>query len=920
MPNLLRPVALATATFLAACGARQGNAPAPGAVETPPVVSELSAATAPKPPELRLPDDVRPTKYAIVLKMDPKAEAFEGTVDVTLEVARATNVIWMHGKDLAVKEATLEQGGVTQKLKASSAGEDLLGLTLEKPLAVGGAKLRLAYTGTASERENSGAFRVNEGGDWYIYTHFEPLDARRAFPSFDEPGFKVPWQLTFHVPEGNVAVTNTPQLAEEKGADGWRIFRFAPTQPLPSYLIAFGVGPFDFLPARDAGQKQVKTRIITPRGRASEAAWAAKVTPDILERLEAYFGIPYAYEKLDVLAVPLMPGAMENPGLVTFNSRLALAKPEEDAVWRQRAFANVQVHELAHQWFGDLVTLAWWDDLWLNESFASWMTPRIVESWQPTWDAPVERVQDRNGALDADSLVAARFIRQPIQDAGDIENAFDGITYGKGSAVLAMAETWLGRDVFQKGIQRYIRAHAGKNATAKDFLDALAAESGKDVAQVMNSFLDQTGAPFITATLLCDGGKPRVALAQERYVRLGSKAPGAQSWKVPVCVKYPGAGKDATACTLMTEAKAEVELPEAKACPAWVFPNADGAGYYRLRLADDTRARLMKSGLSKLSRAERVVLLSDSLALAQAGLMPAADALPLLTGVAQDPDRQVLEAGLELMDLVSSRLLTQAQEADRARYVRDTFGPRARKLGFKPRAGESEDLRLLRPRLLELAGNEGNDPKLVAEARTLAEAWLKDRKAVAPDVVSAVLAIAVEHGDAALHGKLMEALRAEQSRYQRQQLLGGLSHTTDPELVKVNLALLLDPKQDLRENLWLLMGASRDPRTRDTAVEFLKAHYDTLVGTDGKPGLLPDGMASRLPYLGAGYCDASRRQEVAAFFEPRVAREPGADRVLRQVLEIVDQCIALKEAQGASIGAFLSGKPAQTPQAPPAPR
>ncbi|WP_306440873.1 M1 family metallopeptidase [Corallococcus aberystwythensis] len=886
-------------------------------METPPAVQ---AAAAPTPPTLRLPDDVRPTKYAIVLKMDPKAETFEGTVDVMLEVAKATNVIWMHGKGLIVKEATLEQAGVTRTLKASSAGEDFLGLTLDKPLAVGGAKLHLTYTGTASERETSGAFRVNEGGDWYIYTQFEPLGARRAFPSFDEPGFKVPWQLTFHVPEGNVAVTNTPQLADEKGADGWLIYRFAPTQPLPSYLIAFGVGPFDFLPARDSGQKQVKTRIITPRGRAAEGAWAAKVTPEILERLEAYFGIPYAYEKLDVLAVPLMGGAMENPGLVTFNSRLALAKPEEDSVGRQRAFAGTQVHELAHQWFGDLVTMAWWDDLWLNESFASWMTPRILETYQPTWDAPVERVQDRNGALDADSLVAARFIRQPIKDAGDIQNAFDGITYGKGSAVLAMTETWLGRDVFQKGIQRYIRAHAGKNATAKDFLDALSQESGKDVAQVMNSFLDQTGAPFITATLLCDGGKPRVALTQQRYVRLGSKAPDAQSWKVPVCVKYPGAGKDATACTLMTEEKAEVALTEAKACPAWVFPNADGAGYYRLRLADDTRAKLMKSGLTKLSRAERVVLLSDSLALAQAGLMPAAEALPLLTGVAEDPDRQVLEAGLELMDLVSSRLLTEAQDADRARYVRDTFGPRARKLGFKPRTGESEDLRLLRPRLLELAGNEGHDPKLVAEARTLADQWLKDRNAVAPDVVGAVLSIAVEHGDAALHTKLMEALRAEKSRYQRQQLLGGLSHVTDPKLVKANLELLLDPKQDVRENLWLLMGASRDSRTRDTAVEFVKANFDTLVGTGDKPGLLPEGMGSRLPYMAAGYCDAGKRQEFATFFEKRTDKVPGSERVLRQVLEIVDQCVALKEAQGASIGAFLTGKPAKTPQAPPAPR
>ncbi|RKH39955.1 M1 family metallopeptidase [Corallococcus sicarius] len=919
MPNLLRPVALAAATFLAACGARQGAAPAPGAVETPPV-SASAAQAAPTPPALRLPDDVRPTNYAIVLKVDPKAATFEGTVDIALDVKNPTQVVWLHGKGLIVKEATLEQGGITQPVKPSSAGEDFLGLSLEKPLVVGGAKLHIVYTGTASERETSGAFRVNEGGDWYVYTQLEPLGARRVFPSFDEPGFKVPWQLTFHVPEGNVAVTNTPQLAEEAGAQGWRIFRFAPTQPLPSYLIAFGVGPFDFLPARDAGQKQVKTRIITPRGRASEGAWAAKVTPDILERLEAYFGIPYAFEKLDVLAVPLLGGAMENPGLVTFNTRLILAKPEEDSVRRQRAFATVQVHELAHQWFGDLVTMAWWDDLWLNESFASWMEARIVESWQPTWDAAVERVQERNDALDADSAVSARFIRQPIRDSGDIQNAFDGITYAKGSAVLGMTEAWLGQDVLQKGIQRYLKAHAGRNATAKDFLEALAAESGKDVASVMNSFLDQTGAPFITATLLCDGGKPRVGLSQQRYVRLGSTPPAPQLWKVPVCVKYPGSsGKDVTACTLMTEAKAELPLPETKTCPAWVFPNADGAGYYRVRLAEDTRAKLMKTGLMKLSRAERVVLLGDALALAQAGALPAADALSLLTRVAEDPDRQVLGAGLELLELVAPRMLTEAQLPERTRFIRDTFGARARKLGFKPRPGESEDTRLMRPRLLELAGNEGEDPKLIAEARALADQWLKDRRSVSVEVVDPVLAIAAKH-DPAFGTKLREALRTEKDRFQRQMMLGGLSNFRDTQQVQENLKLLLDPQQDIRENLWLLFGASRHASSRAVAYDFVKNHYDTLVGTEARPGLLPEGMDSRLPMMGMGACDAAQRQDLEAFFGPRSQKIPGSERHFQRMLENVDQCIALKEAQGASLQSFLSGTPAKPLPAPPAPR
>ncbi|MCE9671687.1 M1 family metallopeptidase [Myxococcus stipitatus] len=912
MPNLLRPAALAVVTLLSACGARQ----TPAAAELAATPASAEATPAPTPPTLRLPGDVRPNGYAVELTLDPKVSTFQGTADIGLDVSKPTSVVWLHAKHLTVKQASVVQGGATIDVTPLRNDTDFLGFQLARPLVLGTAKLHVVYEGIASEKENDGAFRVNEGGDWYVFTQFEPIEARRVFPCFDEPGFKVPWQLSFTVPAGNVVVTNTPQLTEEAHPDGGHTYRFARTQPLPSYLIAFGVGPFDFLPAADAGEKKVKTRIVTPRGRAVEGTYAAKVTPEILAALEEYFGIPYAYEKLDVLAVPLLGGAMEHPGLVTFNSRSILAKPEEDTLNRQRGFSETQVHELGHQWFGNLVTLAWWDDLWLNESFASWVTPRIIEKWQPSWDAPVERVDSRSRALDADSLLAARRIRQPIDSANDIHNAFDGITYGKGSAVLSMTEEWLGRDVFQRGIQRYMRKHAHGNATAKDFLDALSAEAKQDVTGVLGTFLDQSGAPLVTASLECGAGQPKVHLSQRRYLRLGTQPPGPQLWKVPVCVEYAVGGKQSRACTVLEGEKAEVALADAKACPDWVFPNAEGAGFFRMQLSGEAATKLTKAGLDKLSRAERVALMGDVRALALAGAMPASEALTLAARMAQDPDRIITETAMDMMDLASLRLLPADKAPERQRFVRDTFGARARQLGFVPRKGESEDTRILRSRLVRMVGRDGADPKLVAEARTLADKWLKDKRAVAPDMVDAVLAIAASQADAAFLQKVVAAVKTEKERVTRQQLIGALSSLTDPELVKQTLPLMFDKALDPRETTWLLFAASGNVKTRDVAFDFVRENYDRLVG-DSPDALLPRDMAGRMVFVGGSYCEADKRQQVADFFTERNAKAPGGPRLLAFVLESVDQCVALKAAQGQDVQTFLGKQgAAKAPKAP----
>ena len=385
--------------------------------------------------------------------------------------------------------------------------DERVALRFPHPLPPGPVTLRLEFRGTQFTQEDSGIFRQQSGGDWYAFTQFEETDARRAFPCVDEPSAKIPWELTLRVPTTLTAVANTPMVSETPAADGMKDVKFRQTRPLPSYLVAFGVGPFEIKEARPFGKKHVPLRFVVPRGRGAETRYAASVTPRIVGLLEDYFGMAYPYDKLDVLPIPFTVqfGAMENVGLVTFREALVLAPTEQDRVQRRRQYALVAAHEFAHQWFGDLVTAAWWDDIWLNEAFATWMETKIIDRWAPAWGMAAERVEHRNGAAEADALVNSRVIRQPVNSDNDVKNAVDAITYSKGAAVLRMFEQWVGPETFRRGIQQYVRTHADGNATAKDFLASISQAAGRDVAPAFNTFLDHPGVPRVQASVRCGG-------------------------------------------------------------------------------------------------------------------------------------------------------------------------------------------------------------------------------------------------------------------------------------------------------------------------------------------------------------------------------------------------------------------------------
>jgi alanyl aminopeptidase len=851
-----------------------------------------AAAQAPAIPGLRLPADVRPLSYTVDLQLVPGQDEFTGQVAIDIEVLRGTRVVWLHAKELKLTSIRVGEANAA----ALPLDYDFLAVLPETPLAPGRATITIDYTGTLSRSLTDGVFQQDYNGDSYIFTKFEPVTARRAFPCFDEPSFKTPWQLTLHVPAALKAVSNTPEAGEAPEANGMKAVRFVRSKPLPSYLVAFAVGPFDFAETAPLGRNRVPGRIVAPRGRAAEAAWAAAATPRMVELLEDFFGSPFPYEKLDQIVVPLTTawGAMENAGLIAYGQSL-LAKPDQDTTQRQRSRLSTMVHETSHMWVGDLVTMAWWNDLWLNEGFATWVTPKILDRWHPEWRMRSSAATSANSVMSSDALVSARKVRQPIDAPGDIALAFDGITYSKGAAVLNMFENWMGEETFRKGVRDYLAQHAWGATTTADLMAALSKAAGRDISAAFSSFLDQAGAPLVTAEVQCGGKGATLRLSQERFVPIGSQGAAPQLWKVPVCYREGGASGEHRACVLLEKPSAGFPLA---ACPAWFYPNENAAGYYRWSYPGDT-------GIDKLSRPEQVSALDNAQALASAGKLapPAALALAERFGGSDDPD--LVRSALRISG-VFMQLVPDDWRPRYATFLRDWLGPRARDLGWLAKPGESEETRQIRQAIVPLVTIDGRDLELGKEARRMAEAWLKDRSAIDPDTAGLVLVAAARQGDRELFDLYVSELRKAKDQRERSGLISGLAAFPDPALMNTALAMILQPGDlDSRELRSLI--TSQWPETRQAVWDYVKRNFDEL--NERLPGARGIPYGATLPSAAGGFCDEPHAADLERFFNPKVASLSGSARNLARTLESIRLCSARRAALAPGIEQFLKARP-----------
>jgi alanyl aminopeptidase len=892
----LRRVAVAVWCVAACTG--PGTVPAP----TAPAPLAHQPTVAPPPtsgaPTLRLPRVFLPTKYAARLEMDPSRTDFRGSISITGAVSKTTDVVWLHGKNLAIAKATATKDNAELPVKVTLVGDELLKLEPQRPLEAGEWTLMMDYAGELDTKASAGAFRQTIGDHAYIYTQLEALYARRVFPCFDEPDNKVPWKLTLDVPKKLVAVSNTP-IASETSLDGdKKRVEFAVTKPLPTYLVAFGVGPFEIV---DAGKSSRGTplRVLTLAKRGADGEYAAKTSAKLLDLAEDWFGTPYPYEKLDMLTIPVTVGfgAMENAGLITFTETLILhdQKASKD---RKHRWIVIAAHEIAHQWFGNLVTMSYWDDIWLNEGFANWLEAKIATKFEPSWNEMNSELDTRNWALGADSLVTARKIRQPIESNNDVLNAFDSITYNKGASVLNMFEAYLGPEVFQRGVRDYLKARAWGNATSADFASSLAAAAGKpDIATAFATFLDQPGAPEITATVKC-AGAPTVELSQQRYVPPGAAKPeSTKPWILPVCVAYEAGGKRAQACTLLDKASGSIAL-STKTCPRWVMPNVDGRGYYRAAYTAQQITTLRDEAWKHLAWTERRAIFFDASAAARTGKLPLATALSLVPPMLAGNDRFTVPAAVEL----PAGFDEWVRDDLRPKYeywLRSTFGAGALAAGFTAKDSDSLDDEELRKSLVGTIAWKAREPKLVEQALGLVGKW----RELPQSIRYLVLSVSVDANPAVFDKVLSEVVK-EPERTKRLDMLHSLAAVRDLERQTRAHALLLDPKVDMREAIWMLWKTTTEAN-RANSQKFFKEHQDAIIKR-----LPADGATFSLGSLGSLFtktCKADQRDAVVEYVTKTFSKYPGAERVLKQSIEDMDQCIAKRRVIEPELEAWLGG-------------
>jgi alanyl aminopeptidase len=842
----------------------------------------LAPALAVEPPTFRLPAGARPTHYAVTLTVVPGEAKAAGEITIDIELDRPHDVLWLNADSITVTRPRTEIADTRATILGGF--EQFVGVSFEPALPAGRHRLTLAFEAEQARNSTRGIFTQQDGGAWYSMTQFESISARRAFPCFDEPGFKTPWDLTLRVPAGLVAVANTKVTSQTTDADGFATVRFATTRPLPSYLVAFAVGPWEFVDVGRFGTAATPTRIIVPRGRKADTRFVAGAYPELFRLLESWFTIPYPFDKLDHAAIPLTVNfAMENAGLITYGSSILLAKPGDATPVFRRIAANVGAHEISHQWFGDLVTTAWWDDIWLNEAFATWIAEKIVDRWRPDYDHGAGRIMERAQAMDADTLASARRIREPVNSRGDIFRAFDYITYQKGATVIGMFEGWIGEETFRRGVRDYVVARRDGSATAQDFLAALEKASAKPVAPAFDTFLNQNGVPKLDVRLQCDAGGAKALLTQHRLLPMGSSAAEPRQWQIPVCLRYGSGGKTREACTLMTESSAAVPLDGG--CPAFVFANSGGRGYYVPDYGDDLR-KALAANRDALTAAEFESVLLDEKALLRAGAVTSAQAMQWIRLGAASRDRHVVLAAADVAEFASNTFVTEADRPRYSAFVREVFGPRARALGFVPKAGESDDDQLLRQGLMHIVAPE--DPALAKEARRLALAWIKDRRAIDPGLVQVVLVTAARTGDAAMFDAMYAEAKATQDRVDRRNLMVALFAFSDPVLAQKGMGALLDPAFDNRESWAALWRAHRALPARRASYDYIVANYDALAKTVSRetPGSWPE-------YAG-GLCSEQDAAAISAFWKPRVKDLPSAGSSLTEAVESIRVCAAMR--------------------------
>ena len=802
-----------------------------------PVLAQQHVDTVDSSLPTQLPRTAIPHHYAITVTPHADKLAFDGTVAIDLEVTKPTREITLNAADLSFAKATLAKKGAAPVAAKVTTDADAQTATFAFPteLSPGAYTLRIDYSGKINTQAN-GLFALDykskEGKDARaLFTQFEAADARRFVPSWDEPDYKATFDLTAHIPAGEMAVSNMPPAGSKTLANGLKAVTFQTTPTMSSYLLFFAAGDLDRV-HKPAGGRDVG--IVMTRGNADKAGLALDSEAQILPYYNEYFGTPYPLPKLDNVAGPGQSqffGAMENWGAIFTFEYVLLNDPSITTESERQGIFGVEAHEMAHQWFGDLVTMAWWDDLWLNEGFASWMATKATEHFHPEWGPQIDRVGARESAMALDALASTHPVVQQVRTVEQANQAFDAIAYSKGESVISMLEDFAGPTVWQAGIQRYIRAHAYQNTRTTDLWAAEEAAGAKGLTAIATDFTTQPGIPLIqVGPAQCVNGATVATLTQSQFAADRSQTATPLSWHVPVKATAGGAP-----VAIVTQGPtSQLSVP---GCGP-LLVNAGQHGYFRT-LYTPQQAQALSAVVPKLADVDQYGLMADQMALSVTGYQPMAIGLDFLDAIPPQASAKVAQRAAnrwdDLYDLMDGN--PAAQSAIAARVIRE-FGPRLQQLGFAPKTGESAVDALLRPTLIGTLGKY-RDPQVLAEAQRLFAASQTNPDAIPGSLKSTWLGVMARNADAATWDAIHAKAKAAASATERTALYQLLGRTQDEALATkaLELALTDEPGKTVSSGM-ISAVAALHPRL---AIDFVLAHLaqvNKLIDISGRSSFM----------------------------------------------------------------------------------
>lgn len=829
--------------------------------------------------EYRLPSAVTPTFQQIHLTIDPDKPDFQGTTVIDIEITSPVPKVGFYQKDILVSNAELRQGNRIIPLRMTIGDYDINWGHASTTVPVGTYQLAIDFEGHVNT-SSDGMYLSSFEGNNYIFTQFEDMHARKAFPSFDEPSFKIPYQMTITTPVHQVVASNTP-VEQRSVDDGMQTVTFMKTKPMPTYLVAYTVGAFDSV---ELTGLSVPGKIYVPKGYADKTKFIVKHTPEILASLERFFGIEYPYRKLDFVAVPnFTHGAMENAGLVTYRDSLLLLE-DNPGLAERSAPLNVVAHELAHHWYGNLVTMAWWDDLWLNEAFASWMASYVIMELYPELNFKDRIIQE--GAFGADASPTVKPVKKVVRSQPEVMDGL-GLNYSKGESILQMIESLIGTDNFRSGVRAYMKKHAWGNTQADDLWSAFDEVSDINLSAMMKAYLEQPGYPLIEVA-------PDGTITQKRFHFAGAEVKE-QEWAVPLNISYKKGEEIFREIVFVDKQSTRIpQLAEAD----WVFPNDNATGYFRWSIPSAQLNSLL-SDLDVLNNREKKNVLYNVQALLNAGEAGISSVMTVLNALAQDDDPAVKRAAVLTINEFLY-LVNDDNEADFAVLLTEKYLPMLEELTLTQADSDSESVIRFRNQLYSLLGNRAFNKDLVQRSEALAKQYIADPTTVPSGIARTAIAVLTsgEQADITWFDKIMTAYRNSKLPNVRNTLLYAMSFE-DPATVNKMLDLALSADVTPANTLYMVVSVARNLDDHTLLYTWLKQNSTALIEK------MPAYHVSRMPEFVSQTCDSDNLAKATAFYSPIKDKHDGMARSFDILLNDTNQCLRLKQAYQSEFDNYL---------------